>query len=293
MSNRSAWALVWLAGCVPTAPEAEQVELGECAGDADVDDTIRIAEEFEASAHEMIQCGSLTSQFIAASVATARQWSESPTSMPSAFTYEDGEYVTEGDGVRMSLELSWGPDSPGGIAGRIGVDLFDPDAFLVGATSETSDGVTTITFSEPGPLAVLLGRGADPASPIALDRSELDAVAANIGTLRLATTIEVDDPVDTSVVTWTIPGNPVALALLLVAGELEMAAREGAAVREDLGQDLATTVWDVGFVQSTQTLVGTIEADVTGGPFPFHAEYVYDGVNAYPLTTLTCSSASD
>jgi hypothetical protein len=259
-----------------------------------VDDTIRVAEEFEASAHEMIQCGSLTSQLVVAAVATGRQWTEDPAELPSAFSYEDGDYVTRGDGVVMTMSLTWGPDSGGGPAGTpLGVDLFDPDAFLVGATAETADGVTTITFVKPGPLAVLLGHGQDPASPLVLERSDLDAVAAAVGTLRLGTTIEVDDPVDVAVVTYVIPSDPVALAALLVAGELEMAAREGRAVREDLDQELVTTTWDVGFVQASQTLLGAIEADVTGGPFPFHARYDYDGVNAFPETTLTCATGAD
>lgn len=289
MRDGGAWALALLAGCVTTVPEAENVDLAECAGDADVDDTIRVAEEFEASAHEMIQCGSLTSQFVAAAIATGRQWTEEPAELPSAFAYEGGDYVTRGDGVVMTMTLTWGPDSPGGTAGvPLGVDLFDPDVFLVDATAETADGTTTITFAEPGPLVSLLGQGPAPASPLVLERSDLDEVAAAVGTLRLATTIEVDDPVDVAVVTYVIPGDPVALAMLLVAGELEMAARDGRAVREDLDQELVTTAWDVGFVQASQTLLGTIDADVTGGPFPFHARYEYDGVNAYPTTTLTC-----
>lgn len=274
------WGL--LSGCTPTVPEAEVVDLGECAGDADTDDTIRIAEEFEASAHEMIQCGNLTFQFIGAVIATAERWSGSPAEVPSAFSYDQGVYTTTGEGVRMHLTLHDAAGSP------LGADVFDPDAFLVGADAQTSDGTTTVTFTEPGPLAGLIGQGQSPSSPLVLGEADLATFADNLGKLLLTTVIDVDDEVDTSRVTYYIEGDPVTLASAVLSNTMEMNAQSGSAERSDLEQQLTTTVWDVDFVEGVHQLVGTIEADVTGGPFPFHATYTYDGVNTYPLTELTC-----
>lgn len=286
----------WLAGfagvavaCVPTVPEAEVVELAECADGADVDDTIRIAEEFESSAHEMIQCGSLTFQLIGAVIATAEQWSGSPAQVPSAFSFDQGVFTTTGDGVRMDLALQYGPGSPGGAAGAlVEADPTDPDAILVGASAERDGDTTTVTYTEPGPLVELLGLGEAPPNPLVLTADDVARFAENLGTLEVAVTIEVDDPVDASVVTYTIAEPPVALALMILESRLHMGADAGAAVREDLGQQLATTVWDVEFVNGVNQLVGTIEADVSGGPFPFHAKYTYDGLSTYPLTEITC-----
>jgi hypothetical protein len=189
----------------------------------------------------------------------------------------------------MDLALTYGPGSPGGAPGALVLaDPTDPDAFLVGASAERDGDTTTVTYAEPGPLVALLGLGDAPPNPLVLTEEDVATITEHLGTLEVAITIDVDDAVDTTVVTYTITEDPVTLAALIVGSQLHMGADSGSAVREDLVQQLTTTVWDVDFVNGANQLVGVIEAEVSGGPFSFLAKYTYDGVNAYPLTELTC-----
>ncbi len=156
------------------------------------------------------------------------------------------------------------------------------------AVAERDGETTTVTFSEPGPLAALLGQGDPPVSPLALGPADLAQITENLGALQLGNVIEVDDAIDTSIVTYRIAGAPVPLAQSLLSSTLMMDAEHGSAERADLGQQLRTTAWDVSFVGASNTLRGSIEADITGGSFDFRAIYTYDGLNVYPYTELIC-----
>lgn len=279
------------AGCGSVVGGQDTVEVGECAGEADVDDTTLIAYELESSAHEMIVCGSLTFQLIGAVLESAHALVGDPASAPDGFGYADGTYTTTGVGVAMDLTLLYGPSTPGGTAGEpLGVDVFDPDSWLVGATVSEQGEDWVVTFDAPGPLAPLLGMGDAPSSPLVLTDADLNEVVETLGGLRLDTTILVDDVVETSTITYAIDNAPAALADILTDLALDMDSVEGATgAREDLGQAATTPVWDVVYVDgAVGALEGTIVAEVRGGPFDFQATYTYLPTDPDPNILIEC-----
>lgn len=276
--------------CGQTLPGEADIDVEQCSGNTDVDDATLITWEFKDSAHEMITCGSLTFQFLFALIETAETILTEPTSLPSAFSYADGLYTTTGTGVAMDLSFRYGPDTPGGTPGEIvPYNVFSLDSYLTGATSREENDAVVIAFSEPGPLAALLGKGAAPQSPLTFNESDLAVIAANISSLKLKSVIFVDDERTTSVITYEI-NNPAVFVTEALAGmQMSMELVNAATgARADLGQSLETTKWDVVYGDLAGTLDGTIEADVTGGPFDFRVVYEYLPTFVEPSISITC-----
>ena len=283
-------ALLGLGLACGTAPGEATVDVEECADGADVDETTLIVWELEDSVHEMITCGSLTFQLIFALVDTAQTLLTEPSSLPSAFSYADGAYTTTGEGVSMDLVFRYGPDTPGGQAGDdIAHNLFVLDSYLVGADAVKDGEVVVVTFSEPGPLAPMLGRGASPQSPLTLTETDLALLSSNLSSVKIKAQIHVDDEVVTSVITYDID-NPAVFVLDALLGlqmNMELVSAASGA-RADLGQQLQSTTWDIAYGEVTGTLEGTIEADVTGGPFDFQVRYDYSAISSEPAIDITC-----
>ncbi|MFT4978078.1 MAG: hypothetical protein ACI8S6_003986 [Myxococcota bacterium] len=276
--------------CGATVPGEASVEVEECSDGSDIDDATLIAWEFEESVHEMITCGSLTFQLIYALVETAQTILTDPAGLPGGFSFDDGQYVTTGVGVSMDLVLRYGPDSPGGEAGEtIPYNVFDLDSYLTDASAVEEDGVVTVTFSEPGPLVALIGRGGAPSSPLVLTEADLASFSANLAGLKLKSQIHVDHEKVSSVITYEIDNPAVFVSNALLGMQLDMSLVGAATgVRDDLGQSLETTTWDVTYGELAGTLDGVIEAEVVGGPFDFHLRYDYSPVAVDPAITVTC-----
>jgi hypothetical protein len=271
-------------------PGEAVVEVDECAGDADIDDTTFIAYPFKDSIHEMVTCGSLTFTLLWALVDSALAFMTDPDAIPSAFSYSDGRYTAQGTGVAMDLWFKAGPGTPGFDGGDpIPVNLFSLDSYLSGAdATDNGDGTVTVDFDEPGPLAPLLGRGANPESPLVLTATDGETLALNLSGLKLRGNILVDDDRDPVVVTYEINNPPAFVADALVGNRLSMDLVTATAERGDLNQELTPSTWEIAYGDVAGTLDGNIEVDVLGGPFDFHVSYVYVPTDQEPAITITC-----
>lgn len=274
-----------LSACVTS-----KVDVAECAGSADVDDTIAIVTDFKDSAHEMVTCGNITFQLIYALIDSAATFMQNPDSLPSAFTYEAGLYRASGTSVAMDLWLVVNDGSPLGGAGEmVEPNVFDPDSYFVGMSlADNGDGTATLSFDSPGPLAALLGQGAAPTSPLTVTDADAALLTSNLAALELSGLIYVDDARTVSTITYELSYPLETLTALIEGQRLDMEAVAATGVRDDLGQSLSTTGWDVIYGQLAGTLEGTIDADVVGGPFDFHANLSYDGISVEPVITITC-----
>jgi hypothetical protein len=266
--------------------------LAACAGDADVADATVLPGDFKESIHEMIQCGQLSFLLISSVINTAVVIAGEPSALPDAFAYQSGDYLTTGTGVVMTMSFFASDATPGFAAGdKIEANLFDPESFLVGATS-TRDGETvTVTFSDTGPLVSLLGRGDAPTSPLVLTLDDLATTsAAPLGSLEATALIAVDDVREKTTVSYEVDVPEDNVASLLLTQSAPQNVRSASGVRDDLGQTLATTTWQLAYVNATHALSGTVTSSITGGPFDFTASFVYDGVSAEPVITYACAA---
>jgi hypothetical protein len=274
--------------CIPVGKEAI-INVEECAGDADIDDTTFIVWEFEDSIHEMITCGSLTYQLITGLYSTVGSFLSGESSLPDAFSYEDGAYLTTGDGVSMDLTFYYGANSPGGNAGsQIEHNLFDINSYFINPTVEQSGEDMVISFDDLGPLISLLGMGSNPASPLTMSAGDITNFAAIIGTLKLDSNIYVDHQLTLSTVQYEIDNSPSFIVNLFTNLSMDMDKATATAEREDLSQNLDPTLWDIKYIDSAKNLEGVIEADIVGGPFDFHAVLDYNPLVSDPQITISC-----
>ena len=293
--RRLPWVLAGFLGlglaCTSATPGEATIDVEECTVDStDVDETTYIVWEFKDSVHEMITCGSLTFQLLYALIDTAQHFLTEPASVPSAFSYDSGVYTSLGVGVAMTLTFRYGPDSPGGTSGEdIPHNLFAADSYLVGAEAIEEDNVLIVTFTEPGPLVALLGKGASPQSPLTLTAADLAIFADNLASLKIKAQIQVDDERIFSVITYDVDNPAVFVGDALLGMKMNMKLVQSASgAREDIGQDLSTTTWDNTYGDLAGTLDGTIEADVVGGEFDFHVRYDYSPISVEPNINISC-----
>lgn len=286
MTRASAILLLPLVtGCVTTKYDVEA-----CAGSADVDDTTAIVTDFKDSAHEMVTCGNLTFQLMFALLDTAQTFLQNPDGLPSAFTYDAGLYRASGSGVAMDLWFVATEGSPVGAAGEIvEPNVFDPESYFVGMNVvDNGDGTATLSFDAPGPLAALLGQGDAPTSPLLVTDTDAAVLASNLAALELTGLIYVDDTRSVSTITYELSYPYETVTSLLTGQRLNMQAVAATGARDDLGQSLSAPDWNVDYGELAGTLEGTIDADVLGGPFDFHALLSYDGLSTEPSITVTC-----
>ncbi|MGC6507181.1 MAG: hypothetical protein ACON4U_02150 [Myxococcota bacterium] len=265
------------------------IDVSECAGDADIDDTTFIVWEFEDSVHEMITCGNLTFVLIRALLDSGKDLLTGDAKLPEAFSYEDGAYMVTGDGVAMDMSFTRGANTPGGSSGsRIEHDLFAIDNYLENAQVFNSGDGVEIEFNGVGPLVSLLGKGSNPSSPLTMSPMDLAVFAANLGTLKLDSRIYVDHEHTLSVVQYEIDNSPSLLINLFSNFSMDMDKATATASRTDLSQSLEPTVWNISYVDASNSLEGAIEADVVGGPFDFHVVLDYNPLFTEPDITITC-----
>jgi hypothetical protein len=277
-------------GCVGmNLGKSADIDVAACAGDADIDDTTFIVWEFEDSIHEMITCGSLTFQLIDGLLDTAQAFATGESSLPESFSYENGRYISTGQGVSMDVTFTRSVNTPGGSSGEpIEHNLFNVNSYLVNANVTDSGDGLQINFDEPGPLAPLLGMGDNPSSPLVMSAADVANFAVILGTLKLDSNIYVDHEQTLSIVQYDIDNSPSLLFSLFSNMSMDMSNATASASRIDLNQELEPTLWDIQYVDASKGLDGVIEADVTGGPFDFHAVLEYDPIFDEPDITITC-----
>lgn len=272
-----------------TLPGTADVDVAECQGDADVDDVTFIAWDYEQSVHELITCGQLNMQLTQAVLTSFQTVIGDPSSLPEGWSYAEGVYTIEGVGVSMDIVFQYGPDSPIGQAGgAIAHDLFASESFLVNPVTSRDNDTYIVTYDEPGPLAALLGQGTNPPNPITLTPEALSAAQLIIGGLQAKAVIHLDDE-RTATITYHLESPEQLITSMLFGSQIDYDMIDASAVRDDLGQTMTTTVWDITYNNTLHGLMGDIEADVVGGPFDFHVAYAYSGGD--PAVTITCLDA--
>jgi hypothetical protein len=257
-----------------------------------VDDNIAIAWAYEDSIHELIACGNLTFRFVAAVVESAAVIAGEPSSVPNVLEYADGVYTFDGTGVRMLLTPRYGRNTPGGTKGEsVGVDLFDPDSWLVRADATNSGDDVIVTFDRVGPLAPLLGHGADPKSPLTLTPADFLGAAQYLAGLDVDTDIDIEETRAPEVdFTWHVIDGGGFVDDLLVGRVMDLSKLDGASgERTALKQTQNTSTWNVDYVDDggSGALDGIVATDISG-PIDFHVEYLYLPVDPNPTVTMTC-----
>lgn len=265
--------------------------LEACAGDADIADNTLIVTDLKDSVHELIQCGQLSFLLLSSVVSSALVVAGEPSSLPEAFAFQDGAYVTTGTGVTMTTQLLAGSDTPGLTAGEpLEHDVFDPASYLVDPVSTRDGDTVTVAFSDTGPLVGLLGRGAAPTSPLVLTVEDLaTSSAVPLAALGAASVIRVDDVRAQTTISYDVDVPENDVGALLIAQSAVQRVQSASGSREALAQTLTTPTWELAFVNTSAALSGTVGAAVRGGPFDFDATLVYDGVTPEPTITYACA----
>lgn len=276
-------------GCGEVLPSTT-VAVDDCANDANIDDVTLMAWEFEESIHEMVICGSLTYQLLLALADTAQNLLLDPSGLPAAFEYDNGAYITTGEGVSMDMVFRYGPDTPGGTAGEdIAHNLFEVDSYLQGAETSQKGDVLVVQFTEPGPLVAMLGQGEAPSSPLMLTETDLLVIADNLMSLKVKAQIHVDHEVVTSVFTYDIDNPAVFVWDALSALRVDMNLVSSATgLRADQGQSMQTVSWDIAYGEVMKNLEGTIVAEITGGAFDYQVRYDYNAMFSTPDVEIMC-----
>lgn len=249
----------------------------ECSDDPAEDEAAKqLAGDYAQSQHELIACGQITTQFATAVVETAATFATEQQVPPDALVWDGEVYRLTGKGLVMEIQPQHGADTPGGAIGTpLGADLFDPDAFLVDPVGTSAGDDLVVTFTAPGPLVALLGKGPAPTSPLRLTPDDLLAFGANLASIELDVEIWIDDTFPETVVTWHVKDGGGAAGDVVATGAVDLSKIDGASgANEGLGQSMDTTLWDVVYVDPS-SLQGRIEAEVTGGPFDYRVSYDY------------------
>lgn len=277
-----ALAACLLAGCSENLWTGERIDVDRCAGDHDVEDVTSLAFLFEDSALAMVTYGGLRFLVITRLMYASQTYMADPDDMADGVTFDEGRYVMDGPDAGAEVWF--------GSAGEaVSQDLFDLDSYLVGADFvDNADGTITVTFTGTGPLVWLLGQGDAPMSPLVLDEADAELFAANLGALDVYGTIWVDNDFGDSTISYTLTNPAEAVWEALVSPRMPMELISASGVRSDLHQDLTVTRWDVDYVALSATLDGDIQADVTGGPFDYRADYAYTPLDSFPAVTITC-----
>ncbi len=254
-------------------------------GCPDADGTL-IAYDYESSVHEMITCGQLTMQITRAVFNAFEAVLGNGSQQPDGWTYADGRFTTEGNNTTMVVTFLYGPGTDAGAEGdQIMHNLFEADTFLVDpvTTIDLDDFSVSISYDAPGALAGVLGQGDDPPNPITIDTDTLSSVASFLNSLQMQSFIRVNNRQSASVVTYDVGTDVVSIADL---SGFEYKLTRVTASREDLGQSMETAVWDITYDDEVQDILGSIEAGVSGGPYPFDVTYTYTG--GEPAIDITC-----
>ncbi len=291
MARPAALALLLCSGCAPS-PDfgGASVDVEACSGDSDVEDTLSLVLAFGDSAHEMVVCGAIAYQFLGAVVGSAGFFSEGNADWQERLFFEEGTYRVEGSGVTMDLALAFGDDSQMGAPGeRILANLFIADSWLVDATAAQDGDDLVVSFAEPGPLAELLGKGADPQSPLTFSPEDLDAVALTLTTLLLEVRIELDDQQARHRYAYNITSPAASIESLLIERTLAYELDEAFGARPNLDQLASVSSWDLRYRDGPNpALQGTVSLDITGGPFAHAATYLYLAEDPEPSVSITC-----
>ncbi|MFT5458403.1 MAG: hypothetical protein ACI9K2_004908 [Myxococcota bacterium] len=259
----------------------DEVDVEDCAGKADVEDTIRIVYDTEDSLHEMVVCGQLNRELGVALSQAITSLIGKPANAPDQVEYV-GEGIYQVSTPKVVMD-TWVQDGNTIVEGN----LLDPADFFSGLRVDNEGLDVVLRFDDAGPLAFLLGAGKNPNSPLRLNPLEIDDAVSRVGNLKLASALTYVDALDNGTdVAYELEVSRLKLTDLagFTPMDYELVALSGG--RDDLKQSIDTLDWSLSYTD--ESLDGSILLGFVGGPFDLQAEYVYVDGEPDPAITVSC-----
>jgi len=254
-------------------------------GSGDVADNLAILSDIRESYHEMIVCGGLGLDFDSA-IANVIVNVALGGKAPQAMSYKGNGTFESANGMMMIKTSLVG-------GGAASFDVLDPNSYLVGLTVNANGAINALArggnwkqmlgraassvdlrFQSTGPGAALLGLTANE-----LRGGHLATAPERIAK-AIAAHIAVEDRIDVTnthgdtTVHYVLEGPPLPLAEVLDSHAINMKLASIAATHGN--QSIAVSEWTMQFKgDGGKVLDGTIGMDVTGGAFPYHAQFTY------------------
>ncbi len=289
-------------------PEGGSYDLRGCTeglSNREIADNLAIVSDFESSAHEMIVCGGLTMNIAFALIGGIIELAQDPggSMLPEQYTWDgQGNYVAAPaafQDLRMEVRFYLTEDLPsiGQPGDLVTANLFEMDSYLRGASAEVvvvidgwdSDVVVEIEHDGPGPLAELLGFGAEPPNPLRISQSELSRLQDGLRDLELEMELIFSDHPSVSTIEYSVMSPRMLVASMLGGTPMALDMISAGGFRSDLEQDLETSVWELGYVDgAVGRLDGEIVFGVEGGDFDFEGTFSYPESNR-PQIDLRCA----
>lgn len=261
---------------------------------ADLDASLDIARDFEQSAHELIVCGGLATNFSSGVINVLLSAAIGGTS-PSVSYVGKGTYTTGAGGTNMRIKTTLGTDTSFGKKGDIiDYNLLDLATYFESVkitatasidTTGTTKQTLTVAFTNTGPGFELLGLGATPKSPLTISA---DTISDALAKILIATEIHVDDKKGDSVFTYDVTTASQPMSAALAGDPVDFALTGLSGTHVD--QTLTITKFEIGYLDtgSTGFMNGTIAFDVKGGKLPYSASFHYPNRKT-PDVTLACA----
>lgn len=240
-----------------------------------------LVEAFRTSLSEMISCGRLTSDLaggvqtgIASAIIDNR-----PDATPEGWTYAGkGLFTTAGGQASMQTQFYLGRDFAFGAAGDpVDHNVFRVDTYLEGARVSVPDPLSfqaEIHFDQPGPLAEMLGFGAEPSSPITVDLQTLGSIGNRLSALHFESDIQVEEASGSETIRYDLHTERMEANALLLGAPLRY-EMDTLVARTD-STDLEVDDWSAEFFSGGQ-VEGSTSFEVT-----IDAQWSCEGTIVFP-----------
>src|SRR5262249_17771738 len=116
-------------------------------------------------------------------------------------------------------------------------------------------------------------------------------IADALGLIQLVTKVHVDDKQGHATFVYDMDSPPVTIGAIAKGDPLPMQLKGVTGGRQDLGQTLTITQWDIPYPHTSANgfLDGTIGFAIKGGPLPYASTFTYPKRKA-PDVALACGA---
>lgn len=262
-------------GCLVVAddldPEARSTLV--CEGSASVSIEIEaeaetLTNDFEDSLMEMLVCGQLSVELVdgvQSGVWRAIIDGRSDATPEGWVHQDDGTYLTGSATTDMTSAFHLSRDTSFGAKGdRIEANVFRVDSYLdnprvVISTDSLLSGKGELHFDAAGPLVELLGFGAEPSSPIAVDVGDAAKLASKLDDLEFRSDIHYVDADGETTIMYDVQTRPLPASALLLGEALQYEVEAITATRGEMTLDVTT--WAMDF-RDEQGISGQVDVRV-------------------------------
>ncbi len=276
-----------LGACVLLEPDdGNDEESLRLACDADVSVQLQaeaelLVEAFRTSLSEMIGCGRLTSDLaggVQDGIITAIIENRGDAT-PAAWTYEgDGVFTTQGGQADMRTQFYLGADFEFGEEGDpVAHNVFRVDSYLVGARVAVPNPLSfeaELRYDELGPLAEMLGYGAEPPNPIIVDLNALSTIGNRLAALHFESDISVVEAAGDETIRYDLHTERMRSNALLSGAPLRYQLDSLVARTDET--EIEVTDWAAAFFSS-----GNVEGS-TSFEVMVDVEWTCDGTIQFP-----------